>query len=69
MLGQWRGEPAWLQAEEVPDGDECQQPMALAAQLEQGRDSTTEMNFGGGGSAYVFRCTCASGRAKMLWQC
>lgn len=69
VLGQLGGAPSWLQGEEVPNCDGCEQPMPFAAQLEQGPDWKTEMNFGGGGSAYVFRCACAKGGAKMLWQC
>jgi hypothetical protein len=69
VLGQLGGAPSWLQGDEVPECDGCNQPMDFAAQLEQGPDWQTEMNFGGGGSAYVFRCTCANGGAKMLWQC
>ncbi|GAA5138512.1 hypothetical protein GCM10023339_79590 [Alloalcanivorax gelatiniphagus] len=52
------GEPLWLQAEEVPDCDRCGRAMeflAQLAQLEQGPDWRTEMNFGGGGVAYLFQ--------------
>ena len=43
--------------------------MRFLAQLEEGPDWRTEMNFGGGGCGYVFDCTCRSGSAKLLWQC
>ena len=43
--------------------------MQMVAQLEEGPENRTGMNFGGRGSAYVFRCGCAHGSAKMLWQC
>ena len=69
VLGQIGGESAWVQQDETPNCDLCGQPMTLAAQLEQGPDAKTEMNFGGGGCAYVFRCRCDAGSAKMLWQC
>ena len=69
VLGQIDGEPAWLQHDETPNCDLCGQSMTLAAQLEQGPDAGTEMNFGGGGCAYVFRCRCDAASAKMLWQC
>jgi hypothetical protein len=41
--------------------------MRFVAQLEQGPDSASEMNFGGG-CAYVFDCGCGAHAAKMLWQ-
>ncbi len=69
VLGQLGGEPAWVQGDETPGCDLCGQPMTLAAQLEQGPDAKTEINFGGGGCAYVFRCRCDPDSAKMLWQC
>ena len=69
VLGQLGGEPVWIQGEEVPTCDACGQDMSFVAQLEQGPDWETEMNFGGGGCAYVYRCRCSSSQAKMLWQC
>ncbi|CAM4226575.1 DUF1963 domain-containing protein [Comamonas aquatilis] len=69
VLGQLGGEPSWLQNDETPQCDSCRQPMEFVAQLEQGPDWKTEMNFGGGGCAYIFRCSCAGGSAKLLWQC
>ena len=67
LLGAIGGEPAWLQADEAPDCDRCRRPMDFVAQLEQGPDHRTEMNFGGG-CAYVFRCACVEDSAKLLWQ-
>ena len=64
MLGCHGGEPAWIQFEEVPVCG-CGAPMAFVAQLEEGPDYRTAMNFGGG-SAYVFRC--GDHAAAMLWQ-
>ena len=72
VLGQQGGEPAWLQNEETPNCDACAQPMEFVAQLEPGPDWKTEMNFGGSGCAYVFRCGCQgtpAKSAKWLWQC
>jgi hypothetical protein len=69
VLGQLAGSPAWIQFDQVPTCDSCAKPMYFVAQLEQGPDRKTEMNFGGGGCAYIFRCTCSSKSAKMLWQC
>lgn len=69
VLGQIGGEPSWLQNEEIPTCNSCGSPMQFVAQLEQGPDWQTEMNFGGGGCAYVFRCTCTQDSAKLLWQC
>ncbi len=43
--------------------------MRLAAQLEQGPDADTEMNFGGGGTAFVFSCPTHPEQARFLWQC
>ena len=68
LLGQVSDSPAWVEYEEIPTCDACGEPMQFVAQLEQGPDRKTEMNFGGGW-AYVFRCGCAARRAKMLWQC
>ncbi|MEE1927366.1 hypothetical protein V1J52_04070 [Streptomyces sp. TRM 70351] len=68
VLGQWGGEPEWLQGEETPACPGCGEPMGFVAQLEEGRDHTTAANFGGGGCAYAFVCgPCA--RAAFLWQC
>jgi len=68
VLGQLGGTPYWIQGEETPACDGCKKPMSFVAQLEQGPKYEVDMNFGGG-CAYVFRCTCAKGGAKMLWQC
>ncbi|WP_338845073.1 hypothetical protein V8J88_15375 [Massilia sp. W12] len=68
VLGQLGGQPLWLQGDATPQCDACEQPMQFVAQLEQGPDPDVEMNFGGG-CAYVFRCACQKGGAKMLWQC
>jgi hypothetical protein len=68
VLGQIGGQPAWIQGEEIPSCDACSEPMSFVAQLEEGLDAATSMNFGGGGCAYVYRCTCSKNRAKMLWQ-
>lgn len=69
VLGQVGGEPTWMQGEEVPLCSACAEPMAFVAQLEQGPDGKTEMNFGGGGCAYVFMCACGTSSTKLLWQC
>lgn len=69
VLGQVGGHPAWIQADETPTCDACKKPMRFVAQLEQGPDWRTEMNFGGGGCAYVFDCSCDSPLGKFLWQC
>jgi uncharacterized protein YwqG len=69
VLGQVGGEPSWIQADETPTCDHCDNAMEFVAQLEAGPDYKTEMNFGGGGCAYVFRCSCTQPGAKFLWQC
>lgn len=67
VLGQLFGKPSWIQADETPQCDSCAQPMKFIAQLEEGPEYQTAMNFGGG-SAYVFVCHCGPGSGKMLWQ-
>lgn len=68
ILGQLSGSAEWLQNDETPECDCCQKPMRFVAQLETGPDHRTEMNFGGGGSAYLFDCPQGK-TAKFLWQC
>lgn len=68
VLGQLFGEPSWIQGDEIPVCSNCDSPMEFVAQLEQGPDWQTEMNFGGGGVGYLFRCG-RDGSAKFLWQC
>jgi len=68
VLGQVYGEPQWLQNDETPTCAGCGNKMRFVAQLEQGPNWETEMNFGGGGCAYLFDCRC-NGSAKFLWQC
>lgn len=65
VLGVLGGEPPWIQGDETPVCDGCDERMQPVALLEEGPDHTTAMNFGGG-CAYVFRCDCGS--AKLLWQ-
>jgi hypothetical protein len=55
VLGQLRGTPSWIQADETPSCPSCTQPMTFTAQLEQGPDGQTGINFGGG-RAYAFTC-------------
>ncbi len=69
VLGQISGSPSWLQADETPICECCNEPMRFVAQLEQGPDWETEMNFGGGGVAYAFVCNAGKPSAKFLWQC
>jgi hypothetical protein len=61
-------QPSWLQDDETPNCDQCGNPMRFVTQLEEGPDRKTAMNFGGGGCAYVFRCSCHPPSAKFLWQ-
>ena len=68
VLGQIYGNPSWIQGDETPTCDTCKKPMRFVAQLEEGPDWETEMNFGGGGCAYLFDCSCDFS-AKFLWQC
>lgn len=68
ILGSFGGDPQWLQADETPSCNICSKPMAFVAQLEEGPDHRTAMNFGGGGCGYVFKCDCDRFSAKFLWQ-
>ncbi len=69
VLGQVGGSPSWIQGEEIPSCNLCDSPMSFVAQLEEGPDWKTAMNFGGGGSAYVYRCNCDTNQTKLFWQC
>ena len=68
ILGSIGGVPDWIQGDESPTCDYCSEPMNFVAQLEEGLDHRTAMNFGGRGRAYVFRCSCEHKTAKFLWQ-
>lgn len=67
LLGHVGGQPDWLENDETPACDACQAPMRFAAQLTEGPDFDTSMNFGGG-EGYVFDCECGSPTGKFLWQ-
>ena len=67
ILGQLSGAPDWLQFEETPVCDCCGNEMRFVAQLEEGPDHKTAMNFGGG-VAYLFDCPVGR-TGKFLWQC
>ncbi len=68
VLGQLGGVPSWLRHDETPICPSCTRPMSFMAQLEEGRDYRTAMNFGGDGCGYVFACApCREG--SFLWQC
>ncbi|WAJ31621.1 hypothetical protein [Antarcticirhabdus aurantiaca] len=67
VLGQIGGEPDWLQGDETPRCDHCNEPMRFVAQIEEGPDYDTGMNFAGG-CGYLFECGCVGGRGKFLWQ-
>ncbi|HWV14982.1 MAG TPA: hypothetical protein VN030_06080 [Cellvibrio sp.] len=67
VLGQMGSAPMWVQGDATPLCDSCQQPMRFLAQLEEGPERKTAMNFGSG-CAYVFNCDC-NHSGKFLWQC
>ncbi|GLQ98779.1 hypothetical protein [Dyella mobilis] len=69
VLGQLGGEPSWIQGDETPSCNTCGERMAFVAQLEEGPEARSAMNFGGGGCAYLFQCGGCETSAKMLWQC
>lgn len=68
ILGSLGGEPAWIQDDETPQCAECETTMDFVAQLEEGPNFDSAMNFGGGGLAFVFRCP-ACDRGAFCWQC
>lgn len=68
VLGKLYGEPSWIQGDETPICNGCNKPMRFVAQLEEGPDHRTVMNFGGSGIAYLFDCV-EDKSAKFLWQC
>lgn len=68
ILGHLKSEAEWLQADETPSRESCGQRMILAAQLEEGPDHRTAMNFGGGGCGYLFVCPTSDNQAAFLWQ-
>lgn len=67
VLGQWGGEPEWIQGDETPDCTSCERPMAFVAMLNEGRGPDVEANFGTG-DAYAFACS-GCDQAAFLWQC
>ncbi|WP_394617627.1 hypothetical protein JNUCC0626_00575 [Lentzea sp. JNUCC 0626] len=67
VLGKLGGEPEWWQNDETPVCPSCTTPMTFTAQLEEGHDHTTAINFGGGGRGYVFHCQ-ACEEAAFVWQ-
>lgn len=69
VLGQLFGKAEWLQENETPKCDSCGKRMRFVAQLEEGPNYATAMNFGGAGCAYIFDCKCGATTGKMLWQC
>lgn len=68
VLGQLGGAPWWLQDDETPVCPTCAQPLRFIAQLEEGHDHRTAINFGGGGCGYAFACP-PCGEGSFLWQC
>ncbi|WP_405400814.1 hypothetical protein [Maribacter sp. Asnod2-G09] len=68
ILGALYGEPDWIQNDETPNCDCCDEKMRFVAQLEEGPDHKTAMNFGGAGVGYLFDCR-KGNTSKFLWQC
>jgi hypothetical protein len=67
ILGQLHGQPNWIQDDETPKCECCQQNMRFVAQLEEGPEYETAMNFAGG-CGFLFDCP-EGKTAKFLWQC
>ncbi|MFW3461074.1 hypothetical protein ACN24K_10150 [Streptomyces microflavus] len=55
VLGSLGGEPDWYYADRAPDCPECEKPMAFVAHLEEGNETATAANYGGG-LGYVLTC-------------
>ncbi|MEU4150044.1 hypothetical protein [Streptomyces sp. NPDC026659] len=53
--------------DETPDCPSCATRMTFTAELEEGADFATSVNFGGCGRGYVFHCH-PCGEAAFLWQ-
>ncbi|GEM_PF-557714 len=67
VLGHVSDHPEWIQGDETPKCDCCGQTMRFVAQLEEGPDYETAMNFGGG-CGYLFDCAVGK-TAKFITQC
>jgi hypothetical protein len=67
-LGRVGGTPEWIQADETPGCPKCGDYMDFLAQLEQGHDHGTFINFGGDGLGYAFVCKPCQ-EAAFVWQC
>ena len=68
VLGRVGGKPEWIQADETPGCPKCGDYMDFLAQLEQGPDASTAINFGGDGLGYAFVCKDCQEPA-FGWQC
>lgn len=68
VLGQFGGEPEWIQNDETPTCPRCSTSMSFTASLEEGHDHAAAANFGGGGRGYIFTCRPCS-EAAFLSQC
>ena len=66
VVGKAGGCPIWIQYDETPVCD-CGRSMAFIAQLEE--NAAEGLNFGAGGSGYLFLCSHCRSKAKFLWQC
>ncbi len=66
IIGQLGGEPSWVYSDRHPACTECGEPLRFAVQLEEGHDSQTGANYGGG-SALVFVCP-THDQGAFLWE-
>ena len=68
VLGQWGGEPWWMQGDETPACRGCAGSMSFVAMLWEGHDPSGAVPNFGTGAGYVFVCDrCA--RGVFLFQC
>jgi hypothetical protein len=63
-VGLLGGEPAWIQNDETPEC--CDKPMDFVLQLDE--HAHPQLNFCGGGSAYVFACRSCERGAYIMQQ-
>ena len=68
VVGLFRGNPGWIQSEFFPTCSACNEPTQFLAQVEEGPENATSMNFGGG-SAYIYECDCGNNVGKFHTQC
>jgi len=67
VLGHVGGPMCCVNSDDAPQCPDCAVEMRFVAQLEEGRNHETTMNFGGG-SAFAFVCPTCWSRGAFLWE-